>query len=106
MTELNQNAVSNELQTENQPFRKGSAGKKTPKEMIILILLVVNIILSTISLAGVAYTVSVEKDRADQVSTMTKNGGMLRNGNGQFFLKGQMPNGDSIQINPQGGTTN
>ncbi|MDF2557191.1 MAG: hypothetical protein K0R71_1019 [Bacillales bacterium] len=106
MADLNQNVAPQELQAEQKPFRKEPAGKKTSKEMIILILLVLNIILSTISLAGVAYTVSIEKDRADQVGNITKNGGMLRNGNGQFFQRGQIPNGDSNQVNPQGGSTN
>ena len=106
MSEVNQNAVQQEPQIEQKPFRKEPTGKKTSKEMIILILLVVNLIISTVSLVGVAYTVSKEKDRADQVSNISKNGGMFRNGNGQFNPNGQMPGNRSSQFNSQGGTTN
>ncbi|MDF2535896.1 MAG: hypothetical protein K0R18_2055 [Bacillales bacterium] len=103
MTEVNQHEGQADLEIEQKPFRKSPAVKKTSKEMILFILLVVNIIISTISLVGIAYTVSKEKDRTEQIGQIGKNGVM----NGNFIQRGQMPNGGSFQTNPnQGGSTN
>jgi hypothetical protein len=103
MTEVNQDGVQADLEIEQKPFRKSPAAMKTSKEMILFILLVVNIIISTISLVGVAYTVSKEKDRTEQIGQIGKNGVM----NGNFNQRGQMPNGGINGINPgQGGSTN
>lgn len=102
MTEVNQNSgLQPEFSKgEPQPFRKAPMTKKTSKEMIIIILLVVNLIISTIGLVGVAYTVSKEKARADQMSNLQNRGGMMFRNGGNFqggFQGGFRQNGSQGQ---------
>ena len=109
MSEVNQNSsLQPEFSKgEPQPFRKAPMTKKSSREMIILILLVANIIISTISLVGVAYTVSKEKSRADQMSTLQNRGGMMFR-NGGSGQGGNWQGGGFRQNNTggQNGTTN